>query len=260
MKKTFWTHSGQSIFLSVIYVILYLPILLLVAYSFNTSRFSLQWQGFSIRWYTELLQDRALWEALMHSILLGLVASLFATGVSVLACVRVFLFRPKQWQSLHTLFLLLIIIPDLVMGVSMLLFFHLAHLPLGFFSLLIAHITFCIPFIVITLNARLQTLDPNIYYSALDLGATHSQALFKVFLPLLWPAILSASLLAFTLSFDDVIVSYFVAGPDFTVLPLVIYSLVHMGVTPELNALCTLTLALSVTLVLIAYRFGRKPT
>ncbi|MBA4697510.1 MAG: ABC transporter permease subunit [Legionella sp.] len=241
-----------------IYGFLYLPVLLLVIYSVNSSRFSLQWQGFSTRWYWELIEDRALWEALIHSIVLGVLAALIATGLSVLASVRIFLFKRKQWQCLHTGSLLLIIIPDLVMGVALLLFFHLGQLPLGFCSLLIAHITFCIPFVVITLNARLEMLDANIYYSALDLGATHLQALRKVFLPLLWPAILSAGLLAFTLSFDDVIVSYFVAGPDFSVLPLVIYSLVRVGVTPELNALCTLTLAFSMCLVLLAQGFARK--
>nr|WP_253664840.1 ABC transporter permease subunit [Legionella micdadei] len=123
---------------------------------------------------------------------------------------------------------------------------------------MIAHITFCIPFVILTINSRIHTLDPNIYFSALDLGASRFTALIKILLPLLWPAVLSAFLLCFTLSFDDVIISYFVAGPDFNILPLTIYSLVRTGVTPELNALCTITLALSMVLVIFSHRLSSK--
>jgi spermidine/putrescine transport system permease protein len=227
-------------------------------YSINEAKFSLQWHGFSMRWYKELFYDHGLWTAFLHSIILGLSSSLIATTLGLLACVNLFLFRNHHRRSLHTLLLLLIIIPDLVLGVALLIFFNLVKLPLGFFSLLISHITFCIPFVVLTIDSRLYTLNPTLYFSALDLGASCFLALKKILLPLLWPAVLSAFLLCFTLSFDDVIISYFVAGPDFNILPLTIYSLVRAGITPELNALCTITLALTMVMVILSHRLSGK--
>ncbi|WP_133132613.1 ABC transporter permease subunit [Legionella sp. PL877] len=237
---------------------LYFPILVLVIYSVNNAKFSLQWHGFSLRWYAELFHDRDLWTAFSHSIILGFSASTVATATGLLACVHLFLYRSQHHRSLHAMLLLLIIIPDLVLGVALLIFFNTTSIPLGFFSLLIAHITFCIPFVILTINSRIHTLDPNIYFSALDLGAGRFIALTKILLPLLWPAVFSAFLLCFTLSFDDVIISYFVAGPDFNILPLTIYSLVRAGVTPELNALCTITIFISMIMVIISYRLSGK--
>lgn len=249
---------AQKMFLGLIYFILYFPILVLVIYSINNAKFSLQWNGFSMQWYTELFQDRSLWSAFLHSIILGLTASIVATTLGLFCCVHLFLFRSHKHRSLHALLLLLIIIPDLVLGVALLIFFNVSKINLGFTSLLISHITFCIPFVILTINSRIYTLDPNIYFSALDLGANRFTALRKVLLPLLWPAVLSAFLLCFTLSFDDVIISYFVAGPDFNILPLTIYSLVRTGVTPELNALCTITLAISMVMVIFSHKLSGK--
>ncbi len=250
----------QKLFLGIIYSLLYFPILVLIIYSVNSTKFSLVWHGFSLRWYQELFNDEALWSAFLHSLFLGVSASLIATTFGVLACVHLFLYRNSHRRALYALLLLLIIIPDLVLGVALLIFFNTCHIPPGFWSLLIAHITFCIPFVILTINSRIYTLDPNIYFSALDLGASRFRAFSKILLPLLWPAVLCAFLLCFTLSFDDVIISYFVAGPEFNILPLTIYSLVRAGVTPELNALCTITLAISMFLVIIAYRLlGKTP-
>lgn len=249
----------QRLFLSTVYAILYIPIAILVLYSINNAKFSLQWHGFSLRWYKELFRDSGLWSAFFNSIILGLSSALIATVVGLLASIHLFLFRTKHRQVVYTLLLLLIIIPDLVLGVSLLIFFNITLVPLGFSSLLIAHITFSIPFVILTINVRINTLNPNIYFGALDLGASRYIALTKVLLPLLWPAVLSVFLLSFTLSLDDVIISYFVAGPDFSILPLTIYSLVRSGVTPELNALCTITFSLSMVLVIIAHRLSGKP-
>lgn len=254
-------HVFQKTYMMLVYGLLYLPILVLILYSINAARFSLQWQGISIQWYIELFQDSDLWSAFFHSVILGMIASAGATITGLFACLYFFL-NPsvKQRRSLFAMLLLLVIIPDLVLGVSLLILFNLVGLPLGFFSLLIAHITFCIPFVVLTINSRIHALDANIYYSALDLGASRIKALLKVLLPLMWPAVLSAFLLSFTLSFDDVIISYFVAGPDFNILPLAIYALVRAGVTPELNALCSITLLISMILVIMAHFLAKKTT
>ncbi|KTD08983.1 spermidine/putrescine transport system permease potC [Legionella gratiana] len=248
----------QRLFLFFVYGSLYSPIVILVLYSINDAKFSLQWHGFSLRWYYELFRDRGLWSAFFNSVLLGLSSALIATTMGLLASIHLFLFRSKRRQILHTLLLLLIIIPDLVLGVALLIFFNLTKIPIGFLSLLIAHVTFSIPFVILTLNARINTLNPNIYFGALDLGASRYVALTKILLPLLWPAVLSVFLLSFTLSFDDVIISYFVAGPDFSILPLTIYSLVRTGVTPELNALCSIIFILSMILVIISHRLSGK--
>ncbi len=241
-----------------VYLLLYFPILILVLYSFNQARFSLQWQGFSTHWYHELFQDAELWLAFLHSIVLGLFSSLIATTAALIVCVYLFLQGNQANRSLTATLLMLIILPDLILGIALLIFFNVMAIPLGFFSLLIAHITFCLPFAIVAINSRIHTLDINLYYSALDLGATRRKAITHILLPLLMPAVLSAFLLGFTLSFDDVIISYFVAGPDFNILPLTIYSLVRMGVTPELNALCSITLVISMILVIISHRLSRK--
>ncbi len=247
----------QKIYLGLVYSLLYIPILVLILYSFNKARFSLQWKSFSIHWYQELLQDKGLWTALFHSAYLGLSASLIATTIGVAACLSIFLHpNYKRYRSFHATLLMMIVIPDIVLGVALLIFFNSTGIPLGFCSLLIAHITFCIPFVVLTINSRLHTLDVSVYASAQDLGASRFTAITKIVLPLLWPAIFSACLLCFTLSFDDVIISYFVAGPSFNILPLTIYSLVRAGVTPELNALCTLTFFISMVLVIFSYRMS----
>ncbi|WP_131783299.1 ABC transporter permease subunit [Legionella gresilensis] len=248
----------QRSFLVFVFALLYIPIFILILYSVNDARFSLQWQGFTWQWYCELFQDRGLWSAFFNSIFLGFCASFIATLLGLLASVNLFLFRAKKQKTFYILLLLLIIIPDLVLGVALLIFFNVTQIPLGFFSLLIAHITFCLPFVILTIKSRINTLDPNIYFSALDLGASRYIALSKILLPLLWPGVLSAFLLSFTLSFDDVMISYFVAGPDFNILPLAIYSLVRTGVTPELNALCTITFLLSMILVTLSYRLSGK--
>ena len=247
-------------YLSFVYFLLYAPIGLLVLYSFNQARFSLIWHGFSLHWYHELLQDNDLWLALFRSFFLGVTASVIATFFGTVLCVHLFITQSRPQRSLYAILLLLIILPDLVLGVALLIFFNLTTIPLGYWSLLIAHVTFCLPFVILTLNARFHTLDVNLYFSALDLGATRNKALVRILLPLLWPAIFSAFLLGFTLSFDDVIISYFIAGPDFNILPLTIYSMVRGGVTPELNALCSLTLLLSMLLVTIAHRLSRSPS
>lgn len=248
----------QKTYLFIIYLFLYTPIIVLIIYSFNTARFSLVWHGFSLQWYHELFQDKGLWNAFFNSTLLGLTASCFATVLGGLACIHFFLNQHQNQSTLFKLLLLLIVLPDLVLGVSLLVFFNVLHIPLGFFSLLLAHITFCLPFVVLTVNIRLKTLDPNIYYQALDLGASKRIAIQKIIMPLLMPAILSSFLLCFTLSFDDVIISYFVSGPDYSILPLSIFSLVRQGVSPELNALCTITFLISMGLVIIAQRITKN--
>ena len=248
----------RTTYLTFIYILLYLPIGVLITYSFNDARFSLLWHHFSLNWYRELLHDHDLWIAFFHSLILGVTSSLTACIMGFFSCSHLFLTHRGKAGFIQHVLLLLIIIPDLIFGVALLVFFNLINIPPGFLSLFIAHVTFCLPFVMITIKGRMETLDINLFYSAVDLGASYHKTLTRIILPLLWPAILSAFLLGFTLSLDDVMISYFVAGPEFNILPLTIYSLVRAGVTPELNALCSLTFLLSMTTVLVAHAISRK--
>lgn len=246
-------------YIFVILLFLYLPLAILVIYAFNQSIYSTTWSKFSWIWFTRLFADQNLLSALYNSLLLGLLSAGLATILSIIA-LSVLLFQ-KQRGLIQKFLLIpsfLIILPDLILGVGFLIILNLMHIPFGFFSLVIAHITFCIPYIIFTLIHQMNAFDQNLYFAALDLGASKLYTWKRILLPLLGPALLSAFLLSFTLSFDDVVISYFVAGPQFNILPLTILSMIRSGSTPELNALCSLTLLFSLGLIVITQKKLRK--
>ena len=245
-------------YLTGIYLFFYLPIIVLIAYSFNNAQYSLLWHGFSLRWYHELFIDADLWIAALHSFILGFFAATIAIIIGSLAAISLYRYRFHGRQVLNGLVFILILSPDIVMGISLLILFSATNIPLGFWSLLLAHITFCIPFVVVTVYSRIVSFDENIFEAAKDLGATDVMILMRIILPLLWPALVAGWLLSFTLSLDDVIISYFIAGPDFEILPLKIYSMVRMGVKPEINALCTVTFGFTLLLVVLSQLAIRK--
>lgn len=245
-------------YLTAIYLFFYIPIIVLIIYSFNNAEFSLLWHGFSIRWYQELFSDTDLWIAVLHSLLLGVAAASIAMCIGGLAAVSLYRYQFMGRKALYGLIFILILSPDIVMGISLLILFSLIKVPLGFFSLLLAHVTFCIPFVVVTVYSRIVSFDHSIFEAAKDLGATDTVIFSRILLPLLWPALLAGWLLSFTLSLDDVIISYFVAGPDFEILPLKIYSMVRIGVKPEINALCSITFLLTLLLILLSHILLRK--
>ncbi len=261
-KKRGIERTLKQVYLGFIYFLLYAPLIVLIIYSFNNATYSMNWHGFTSAWYQKLSVDTQIWSAFLNSVLLGCSASLIATVAGLTACVHLYFnfdqHHTSQNERFLAVLLILITIPDLVLGVALLILFSLTFIPLGFPTLLMAHITFCLPYVILTINSRIYTLDKNLYLSALDLGASRARAFFKVLLPLLFPSVLSAFLLSFTLSFDDVVISYFVSGAEFNILPLVIYSLVRSGVTPELNALGTFTFGLSFILVIISYKLTKK--
>jgi spermidine/putrescine transport system permease protein len=239
-------------YLTLIYLFFYLPILVLIIYSFNDAQYSLVWHGFTWRWYTLLFSDSDLWIATWHSFFLGITAATFASGIGMLAAVSLYRYRFFGRHFLNGLIFILILSPEIVMGAALLILFTVVQMPLGFMSLLLAHISFCLPFVIVTTYSRLVSFDKNIFEAAKDLGANDSIIFLRIILPLLWPALFASWLLSFTLSLDDVIISYFVAGPEFQILPLQIYSMVRSGVKPEINALCTVLFALTLSLVVLA--------
>jgi spermidine/putrescine transport system permease protein len=244
---------AHYICLSVVYGFLYIPIAVLIIYSFNHSKYSQEWAGFTWDWYKSLLANTALLQVAVNSVIIAILSASFASLMGTLAAVALYRYRFFGKQLLKGLIFVLIMSPDIVMGISLLILFVSLQLSLGFWTLLLAHITFCIPFVVVTVLGRISGFDKNLIEAAKDLGASEFQIFSRIILPLLLPAVLAGWLLSFTLSMDDVIISFFVTGPSFEILPLKIYSMVRMGVKPEINALCTIMFGLTLVFVVIAH-------
>lgn len=249
-----------SSYLTLIYLFFYIPIIVLIVYSFNNTQYSLLWHGFTWRWYKELFADGDLWIATWHSFFLGLSAATAATCIGMLAAVSLYRYRFFGKKFLNGLVFILILSPEIVTGASLLILFTLFQFKLGFATLLLSHISFCIPFVIVTTYSRLVSFDKNIFEAAKDLGATDWKIFKRIVLPLLWPALFASWLLSFTLSLDDVIISYFVAGPEFEILPLRIYSMVRSGIKPEINALCSVLFCVTLLLIVMSQLALRKKT
>lgn len=236
------------------FVFLYLPLVVVVAYSFNDSRLNAEWVGFTGRWYVTLLHDEAMLLAARNSLLVALTASVVSTVLGTLAGLALYR-RPRQ-RVLPILVLTPIAIPEVLQGVSLLIFFVLMNVSLGLVSIVLSHVAFCIGFVAVVVRARLQGLDPSLIEAARDLGATPWQAFSRVTLPLIAPGIAAGALLAFTLSLDDFVITFFTAGPEASTLPLQIYSMIRIAVTPEVNAVSTLLMALTLALAALAGRIA----
>ncbi|MBQ8368530.1 MAG: ABC transporter permease [Clostridia bacterium] len=242
-------------------ILTYLPIAVVVIYSFNESRLSSQWGGFSLKWYRELLRDRDIMNALVNSLLLGALSSVFAAILATSAALGMKNSALPFKNAAEKIALAPLIIPEIVLGMVFLAFFSLLGLPFGMVTLVIAHTAFCVPYIYMQVKARLAVLEEGFTDAARDLGANGPQAFFTVTLPLLAPAILSGMFLSFAMSFDDVIISIFVTGVSVNTLPIRVYTSLKTGVTPEINALCTVMLAVTVLCYILAAavrRLARK--
>ncbi|MDX1438230.1 MAG: ABC transporter permease [Anaerolineales bacterium] len=240
------------------YFFLYVPIVILVVFSFNNSQFaSAKWNGFTLRWYAELFGNEAIGAALRNSLLIGLTSTAIAVVFGTMVAMAMERYRFRGQLAFDSLLYLPVIIPDIAMAVMLLLFFVLARMPLGRYTVIIAHVAFNISFVAIVVRARLAQLDSSLEEAAQDLYANHLQTFRRVTLPLLMPGILAGALLAFTLSFDDFVITFFTAGPGATTLPLRIYSMVKLGVTPEINALSSVMLIISFGLVFLSFFIRR---
>jgi spermidine/putrescine transport system permease protein len=237
---------------------LYAPVLVLVVYSFNASRFSALWQGFTLDWYARLFQSDETAAALRNTLVVSVTATLASTLLGTLLAVGLHLrsFRGRAWVDL--LLYLPVIAPDIIMGVSLLAFYVALHLPLGRLTIILAHVSFQLSFVALVVRARLQDFPPSLIEAARDLGASESRALRRVLLPIAAPGILAGALIALALSIDDFVVTYFTAGAGASTLPIRIYSMVKRGVTPDVNALSTLLLVFTVALLLGALAVQRR--
>jgi spermidine/putrescine transport system permease protein len=241
-----------------IFIFLYLPIIVLVIYSFSGGSNVGVWAGFSTRWYAELLGDRLLLSAFRVSLWVALWSTLIATVLGTLAALALERYRFFGRLTFDTVMYLPIIIPDIVMALSTLLFFVTVAVPLSRYTILVTHVAFNVAFVAVVVRARLAEMDKSLEEAAADLGASAWTTFRRVTLPILMPGIVSGALLAFTLSLDDFVITFFVSGPGSTTLPVRVYSMIKFGVTPEVNAISTLMLAGSTVLVVISLMLQRK--
>jgi spermidine/putrescine transport system permease protein len=228
---------------------LYGPIAVLILFSFNASRLSATWQGWSWQWYRALWANQSLLDAAANSLWVAAVSTMFALPLGVCLAVGLEGLPGQRQRQLEQAMLLPLVIPEVMMGVSLLLLFVLVQIPLSLTTVMLGHALFNLPVVTIIVQARLRKLDPRLLEAAADLGASYWDALRHVTIPLLKPAILGAALMAFTISLDDFIVTFFTAGPGATTLPLKVYSMIKSGMSPEINALSALFVILSMGLI-----------
>lgn len=265
--------SGYGVFG---YLFLYLPIILVVIFSFNDSRSTAVWSGFSTRWYVEMARDEQVIQALWNSLLVAVISTLLSTVIGTLAAMAMERYRFHGQLMMDAILYLPIIIPDIAMAIMLLLFFNLSgigfepwRLSLGGinfaipYSVIIGHVAFNISFVAVVVRARLANMDPSLEEAAGDLYADPWQTFWRVTLPMMMPGILGGALLAFTLSLDDFVITFFTSGAGFNTLPVRVYGMIKKGVTPKINAISTAMLAASLILVLVSLvtrrGSGKKP-
>ena len=235
------------------YAFLYVPLLIVVVYSFNNSRLNAEWVGFTLDWYDKLFHNDEMLSAAGNSLAIALTASLVSTVLGTMAGVAMYRYKLRL---LPPLVLAPIAIPEILMGVALLIFFVLLNFTLGLASVALAHIAFCIGFVAIVVRTRLAGMDESLTEAARDCGATPWNAFRYVTLPLIMPGVIAGALMAFTLSIDDFVITFFTAGAGTVTLPLQIYSMIKIAVTPEVNAVSTLLMLLTLALIIIASRLS----
>jgi spermidine/putrescine transport system permease protein len=237
----------------------YLPILILIANSFNASRFSSSWQGFSLKWYARLLREPEIWTAARNTLVIAVAVTLVALVLGTLSALALHRFARSRLQRAHyTLIYTPLVVPEILMGISLLMAFVAAGVRLGLLTIFLAHVTFCISYVALVVLGRLQDFDFSVVEAAQDLGAGWWTTARRVLLPMLAPGLAAGGLLAFTLSLDDFVITFFVAGPGATTLPIRVYSMIKHGATPLINALSTLLLLLTFVTVFVSQRLTRS--
>ena len=236
------TNGFGVLYLSLFFVSLYLPVLSVILYSFNASPSTAQWTGFTLDWYRELFRDRVIAESFKISIQVALLTAILSAILGTATAVISMSVTEKMKKTIQGVMILPLLVPEVALGVSLLMFFNALELPFGHLTLVLSHSLFCVPYVYIMVQLRLQEIDKSIIESARDLGATKWQTIKTIILPLVMPSIITASLLALAMSLDDVIISTYMSGPRSTTLPVHIFSMMRVGVTPKVNALCTLIL------------------
>ena len=248
----------DNICLWLVFTFLFLPIIVLIVFSFNTSSLNIIFEGFTLRWYSELFKNPMLLESLWNTLLVAIISTVISTIIGTISAYGLKKFDFPFKKFINELLYIPIVIPEIVLGISLLCIYALLRIELGMFTLILSHIAFSIPFVIINVNSVLDTMNPNLEEAASDLGASKMRTFLDIVLPTLIPGIFSGAQLAFTLSLDDVVISYFTAGPDANTLPLQVFSMIKTGVTPDVNALITILLLIIFVTLFISMSFSLR--
>ena len=247
MKQMRANTKLQNAYLAFLFFLMYLPVAIVILFSFNESKLYVSFSGFSLVWYEKLFRDSAMMEALKNSLILGILSCAVSAVIGTLGAVSLSALKLRSKGVLEYIAILPLMVPEIILGMVLMAFFYMLKLPFGMLTLLIGHTVFCVPYILIEVKASLALMDPSLTEAARDLGASSWRAFLDITLPLVMPAVASGSLLAFAMSMDDVVISIFINGPRISTLPIKVYTQIKTGVTPEINALCTIMLAVSLT-------------
>lgn len=236
------SNRFRTFYLSLFFVILYIPVLSVILYSFNKSPSTVHWAGFSLDWYKELFSDKVIIQSFNISIQVAILTSILSAIMGTATAIITLYVTNKMEKVVYGVMILPLLVPEVALGISLLVFFTTLKLPFGHLTLVLSHSLFCVPYVYIMVQLRLKEINVSIIESAKDLGATRWQIIKTIILPLVTPSIITASLLALAISLDDVVISTYMSGPTSTTLPVHIFSMMRVGVTPKINALCTLIL------------------
>jgi spermidine/putrescine transport system permease protein len=249
-----------KIYSILVYFFIYAPILVLIIFSFNTQKLNVRWEGFTLDWYRVLFHDGYILLATRNTILIAIISTLVATIIGTMAALAMHRYRFPLYNVSETVMYIPIVIPEVVMGISLLILFAMINFTLGLTTITLSHIAFNIPFVALVVRARLHGYDKAIDEAAMDLGANELTTFWRVTLPTIMPGVLSGAMLALTLSLDDYVITYFTAGPGSTTLPLRVFSMVKTAVTPEINALSAIWVLTIFILLSISQLMQRKKT
>ncbi|AKN32243.1 ABC transporter permease [Clostridium carboxidivorans P7] len=257
-KKVFnWI---SVLYTTLIFLFLYVPIFVVIVYSFNASKSNAIWAGFTLDWYGKLFDDTNVMIAFKNSLIIAVSSTIISSVIGTLGAIGLYKYKFRGKSIVDMLLNIVIVIPEIIMGISLLIYFAQLNVPFGITTLVLSHATFCIPFVLIVVRARFAGFDSSIEDAAMDLGANRFKVFTSIILPLILPGILSGAMLAFALSFDDVIINFFVSGSESTTLPIKIFSMLKFGLSPEINALCTIMLIFIFILIIVSQgiRFKRQ--
>lgn len=255
-KPALWLR----IFSFLVYAYIYLPILILIIFSFNAQKINVRWEGFTLKWYQILFNDVNVMLATRNTLLIAFISTLVATVIGTMAALALQRYRFPGYSMTESILYIPVIIPEVVMGISLLVFFAFLKFKLGLVTITLSHIAFNIPFVTLVVRARLHGFDRSSEEASMDLGANELTTFWRVTLPTIMPGVLSGAMLAFTLSLDDYVITYFTAGPGATTLPLRVFSMVRFAVTPEVNALSTLWVLTVFVVLLISQIMQHRKT
>lgn len=247
----------KALYIAVVYLFLYMPLAVAIVFSFNDASNSNAWSGFTTKWYASLLHDQSLIKSAVRSLFLAASSATVSTVVGTIMAIALHRYRFIGQKVVFGSLSVIMMSPEIIQGISLAMIFIVLGIPLGFTTLLLAHTVFCFPFVTMTVLARLKGVSRTLAEAAADLGANDVSIVRRILIPLIVPAVFAGWLMSFTLSIDDVIISFFVSGKSYEILPLKIYSMVRTGIQPDVNALCAALFLVTFAVVMISYRLVR---